>query len=229
MENIKLEKEPISKKGIILGISFILIYIVFSAIPGFYYDCRKSYYISLIVANIILIIISIFFFKSRLRRDVKALKDNFKKYTEFIIKQQCIMFVIYLAVSVISFALSYFLFGSVDSSINQQEIESLPMFVIIFLAIIYGPIVEELLFRGSIRRFIKNDILFIIISGLVFGLLHTLLESTLLEALIKGIPYIFAGFYFAYLYVKTENITISVISHFIHNFIALLAIILLNI
>ena len=227
MNNIKLEKEPVSKKSIFLGIGLIILYILLGIIPAFFPD--KCYTLSMIISNILTIMVAILFFKNRLKRDIKFLKDNYKQYTQFIIKYQCIMFVIYLTSSVLSFLFSYLLFGNMSETVNQQAIEAMPMWLIIFSALLYAPVVEELLFRGSFRRFIKNDIVFIVVSGLVFGLLHTIYEPTFLEALIKGIPYIFVGGYFAYLYVKTENVTTSIISHFLHNFIAVLAIIFLHI
>ena len=51
------------------------------------------------------------------------------------------------------------------TSNNQESIMSLPLWNSIPLAVIYAPIVEESLFRGCIRRFIKDDKIFIIVSA----------------------------------------------------------------
>ena len=116
-------------------------------------------------------------------------------------------------------------FGDNAQSINEMEIEKLPIMYIAFTALLYTPFVEEVVFRGSIRRVLRNDYTFIIASGLIFGLLHTASEATLFEIIVKGLPYITIGTYCAYLYVKSENITVSMISHFIHNLLGVLALI----
>ena len=86
----------------------------------------------------------------------------------------------------------------------------------IFSTIIYAPFVEELIFRKSIRDIIDNDYLYIIISGLTFGFVHTLAGSTLQE-LIYIIPYGALGSCFAIMHVKTKNIYTSMTFHMIHN------------
>ena len=63
----------------------------------------------------------------------------------------------------------------VATSDNQQKLESIihaaPYFMVISTCL-FAALEEELLFRGSIRRTIKNKGVFIAVSGLFFGLLH---------------------------------------------------------
>ena len=96
----------------------------------------------------------------------------------------------------------------------------MPRWFIVPAAIIWAPIVEELIFRGSLRRFIKNNKIFIVISAVVFGLLHTIVEATLTNVLFMAIPYMVIGGFFAYLYAKTENICTNIFSHAFFNTIA---------
>ena len=150
----KLQKEPFTKKNCLLGILFILIYFLVSYVPSIFYDFNNNLYnFGLIITYLILLLSGILIFKNRLKRDFKHLKNNFKEYLAIIINNQLIMFTIYFIVSFISF----FILKENSSSANQQAIESLPMLLILFSALIYAPIVEELVFHASIRRIIKND------------------------------------------------------------------------
>ena len=116
-----------------------------------------------------------------------------------------------------------------DVSENQKTVEALPIWYSLPLAVIYAPIVEETLFRGCIRRFVKNDKLFIFISGLAFGLLHTVFsEVNLYDAIIQSIPYATIGCFLAYLYVKTNNICTNMAFHCFHNSMAMILLILMN-
>ena len=221
MDNIKLEKETVNHKTVLLGIGNILVYLFVSmAFSLFEFKDIRITYAFDVLSYIIIATLSILFFRKRLKRDITHIKENRSKYISEIVKNQLIMFILFMVASFIS----VFLLKSDEQSVNQQAIESLPTLIIFISAVLYSPLVEELVFRGSFRRFIKNDILFIIISGFVFGMLHTVMEVSFIEAIIKGIPYITLGVYFAYLYVKTENICIPMICHFVHNFLAVMLI-----
>ena len=223
MNELKFEKEEISKKTIKLGLLAIMALFTSVAISSFleFYFPNYKTLISILYYSFNIAVL-LFLFHNRLKRDFSFLKSRFKEYLKFIIKNQIIMFGIYIL-------LSYFVtivLRDPTSSFNQQEIEKLPVLILLFLSIIYAPLVEELLFRGSIRRIIKSDILFIIISGIIFGLLHTISENSLIETLLIGLPYVLCGAYFAYMYVKTENICVPILCHLIHNSYAVFLVLL---
>ena len=77
------------------------------------------------------------------------------------------------------------------------------------------------MFRGFIRKFIKNDILFIILSSLIFGGLHVLSADSVLQ-LLYIIPYSVLGLAFSLNYVKTKNIASNIFLHCSWNTIALI-------
>ena len=113
------------------------------------------------------------------------------------------------------------------TSVNQKTLETLPLYYIIPAAVIYAPIVEEILFRGIFRRIIKNNIIFIIISGLVFGLLHTIGEASLFNIIAMSIPYVWLGVHLSYIYVKSNNIFTNITTHAIINTVATIFIVLI--
>lgn len=99
----------------------------------------------------------------------------------------------------------------------------MPLLMLILVGSIIAPINEELVFRGALRRIFRNEKVFIIISAIVFGLIHTIFaEESLLNALVLAIPYATMGAGFAYVYAKTNNICTSIIAHMALNTIVTL-------
>lgn len=156
-------------------------------------------------------------FKDEIFNGLKLLKENFSSYISYILPKIGIMYIIYT----VSALLVVYIFNQ-GVSINQQAVEELPLYISIPLAIIWAPIVEESLFRGCLRKLFKNDLIFIIFSGLIFGLLHTMGEESLISAFTLMIPYGVLGGGFAYIYVKTNNIATNMMCHSMHNLIVML-------
>ena len=130
-----------------------------------------------------------------------------------------ICYIIYIIVSLISVFIT-----KESTSVNQESLEKLSMLYIIPSAVIWAPIVEEAVFRRCIRFFIKNDKIFIIVSSLIFGLLHTIHEETLLNVFIIGLPYIALASYLSYIYTKTNNMFSNMFSHMFINSVAIVLI-----
>ena len=62
-----------------------------------------------------------------------------------------------------------------------------------------------------------NKILFIIISGIIFGGLHVITGFSSPIDLLYLIPYCAPGFAFAYILADSDNIFIPISLHFMHN------------
>lgn len=102
-----------------------------------------------------------------------------------------------------------------------DQIHTFPIYTIV-ATIITAPIIEEIIFRLTFRKIIKNNILFIILSGLVFGSLHVIYSYTNITDLLFIIPYSIPGFAFAYMLVKTDNICVPISMHMLHNTIMII-------
>lgn len=171
--------------------------------------------------ELVILGVAIWAFKGRYQRDFKYLKNNFKAYLGQAFKYWGIMFLCMIVIRFVQMAL-----GANEQSANQAALETLPMLYLILSALIFAPIVEEAIFRGSIRRFIKNDFVFIIVSGLTFGLLHTFLsEEGLYNIIVQSLSYATMGAVMAYAYTKTNNIYTSMMVHFIQNTLGVILII----
>lgn len=111
-------------------------------------------------------------------------------------------------------------FSPITIAGNEESVKNalsiLPIYMI-FSTVIYAPIVEEIVFRQTLRDIFKNNILFMITAGLIFGGIHVMDFYTSYYDLLFIIPYGALGVCFAYIYSKTDNLTISMILHAVHN------------
>ena len=152
---------------------------------------------------------------NELKRDFIVFKNNFKLYLGNMLPRFGIVALLYF-ISNISVIL---IVKNIPN--NQENLLSLPLYLTGLLAVIIAPLTEELMFRGFIRKFIKNDILFVILSAIIFGALHILSADSLLQLLFI-IPYSVLGLAFSLNYVKTKNIASNIFLHCSWNTIALI-------
>jgi len=89
--------------------------------------------------------------------------------------------------------------------------------------IIVAPIIEELITRRTFREVFNNEYIYMGICALVFGSLHLVASTSILE-LLYIIPYGLLGATFAKIYYNTNNIWSNIFFHALHNFIAILLI-----
>ena len=123
-----------------------------------------------ILIEILTITVILLIFNKKIKKDFIDLKKNHKQYFSKYFKY----YLIGLAVMYISNAILIFGFDNGLAG-NEETIRDLlglhPIYVYIS-AVLLAPSVEELVFRGGIKKIIPNNILFIIVSGFVFGALH---------------------------------------------------------
>ncbi|MCC5893928.1 MAG: CPBP family intramembrane metalloprotease [Alkalibacterium sp.] len=106
--------------------------------------------------------------------------------------------------------------------INISFVEDLPFIYLFVVAVIFAPIVEEIVFRGYIlnkwvdKYGVKKGIIF---SSLVFMIIH--LQSLFIPQLIVGI---LCGL----LYVKFNNLVYPILFHAVYNFIVLIPTFFIN-
>lgn len=222
-DGIKKEIPPVeykeaTKKELIFGIGLVLAYfsqfLIGDILP---INSFTTAMIAQITFYVIILILAIWCFKDKIKRDLKLFKENAKAYLQYILPKLGIMYAIYFIISVVCVLVS-----GQGTSVNQESLETLPKWFLVPAAIIWAPIVEELIFRGVLRRFIKNNKVFIIVSGIIFGLLHTIGEATISNMIILAIPYAILGGGWAYIYAKTDNITNNILAHGLQNTVGVL-------
>lgn len=163
--------------------------------------------------NLSLMIMLFIFYSKSIKENLKDLKLNFKSY----IKNNFKYYVIGLLIMIISnIIISFFVEGnSTNETLIREYINIMPIYMI-FSSCIYAPFTEEMVFRKSLRNCFNNKVLYILLSGLIFGSMHLLSASNLVE-LVFLIPYSSLGCVFAYMYYKTNNIFVPMTFHMVHN------------
>lgn len=219
-----MEKESIDKGKIIVAVILIFVYFSQFILDTVCPDIRIVQLILGISFYVIMTVLTITLLFDLLKDSFNIFRKHFKAYVSNLIGTIGKFYLVYLGIAIVAAVLS-----KVSTPTNQTNIESLSLWISVPLAVIYAPIVEEAIFRGCIRRFIKNDVLFIIVSAITFGLLHTAFsETTIYNVLVLGIPYITIGGFLAYLYVKTNNICTNMAFHAFHNGMVMILIILMK-
>ncbi len=220
----KLEKIETYIKNALLGILALLVYFILPEIQGIFFAIFKvdianvSTNIKIIysiVYNILILALIVLIFRKSLKKEFHDMKENHKNYYQNYFKYYLIGLVIMMFSNVIISSISK---GGIAG--NQESIEQLfeisPLYVY-FASVIFAPIVEELVFRKAIRNIIPNKILFILVSGFLFGSLHVIGSIEAWYDLLYIVPYSSLGIVFAYILYKTENIFVSMGLHFMHN------------
>ena len=193
---------------IVVFISFILI------LPS-KVDLKFEY--TLIIYLLVIIMILLSYFKE-LKSQFKIFIKNFKVYFPFIIKRYLFMIIIMVLV-----AIPIFFINNGDQAGNQKTINEMmkkaPLFVFL-LSTLYAPFAEEGIFRLSLHKIFKNKYVFIIISGLLFGLLHVVGKASNINEFLYVLQYSALGMCLAKAYYDSKNIYVSMSMHFIQNLLA---------
>ena len=117
-----------------------------------------------------------------------------------------------------------------EISNNQEAINDmfkrLPIYTYI-LSVFLAPIIEELVFRFCFMKIFNNKYLYIILSGVIFGLFHIIGSFESAYDFLFLVPYSIPGLIFAYILYDSKNIFNTIWLHFVHNGISMLASIIL--
>ena len=205
---------------IFLGMLFLFLYLDYFVIATYYVLGKDLNSLSLLDKVIILFAKYFIMIILFIAIDFKYLKEkwidfvkNFKKYLPISIKNWLAGFIIMIISNVI---ISYFIseIGQNESNV-QSLITKLPVIALI-LTTVLAPIVEEMVFRKYLQHCVDSKILYMVLSGLIFGYIHTSIDSNILELLLI-IPYGALGYMFAKTINETDNIYTTIMMHMFHN------------
>jgi len=190
-------------------------------IDSWIYDGKADMFYS-----IIMLISSIFFTKELLWRSISELAENPGKVFKTIVTTLPMML---LGSIVLNYLITTFT-GQMEAQ-NQTEIIDLfnkTPYLIVIQALLYAPIVEEIMFRGLVFGGLsKKSMSFaIIISSSLFGLAH--ISNSLMSGNFADLwffpTYALLGYFLNRAYIKSGSIVSSMALHFLNNAIGLLAI-----
>ena len=167
------------------------------------------------ITDLMYVVILILMFKKEIIKGLKDLKKNFVDRT--LTSLNCwIAGCFIMTVSSILISLILKQEVSQNEALVRQSIKIAPLYML-FTCSIVAPIFEEMVFRRSLYGLIRFKWLFILVRGLGFGLLHVLGSYSSALDFLYVIPYGAMGCCFAYLLTKTNNITLPIIVHMLHN------------
>ena len=193
------------------GLSFIVTPIVFYTI-GFDFSL-----VNIVVSTVVSLVsglILLFFMNSTFKMKIRQFKFSFKPKET--IDTIGMMYFFNYVIGVIGSLLSRF--GLPDTSPDLWLNSDLLYDVFIFISVvILAPIFEELIFRGMILRTLSkyNEIFAIIVTSLLFGLLHLNLT--------QAVPAFFMSLVLCYMSLKSDSLLVTILAHAANNLLALLS------
>lgn len=202
IEKIDLKPIWIYFVGLFCSVSFVAIVIAILNLKEDYLNIYQ------ILCEGFIFLIFIILYKKRLKSDIKRLG-----------KKDIILIIISSILLISLNELLSRLFEHLNVNMNNQDIlVSLfnnHMILTSLLIVLFGPLIEEMVFRYSFGTFIKNDLLFLAISSISFGIAHGVGIVTIL--------YILIGLGIGIIYLKTgKNIIASTSIHMLNNLISLI-------
>lgn len=216
--------------ALVIEVIILLISYLLTGDINYIYEHKTANYIASALTNFLcyLMLITVVIYLG-----LKFFKEDqleFKKYKYFYLLGAFLIFVAVYVTQIIS-SLFYELINVTGDSENQEAIvnmlKSSPFSLFItFIAVVFlGPIVEEFIFRKCLFNIINIDWLSIIVSGIIFGLIHVISGGDY----IMSIPYILSGIMFAVGYkLCNKNIYPSIIAHMVLNLFSVYAIMYLT-
>lgn len=225
MSKLEIKKLKERLKEHAIGATSIILYLVLSAtstVPlkllhiNVQMMSKAAKIIYSLSYELIILLLLISINKTKIKRDIKDIKINHKKYFKENIKYWFFgLIIMYVANFLIQFVFVKSLPN--NEEILREQFQLSPIYIYIS-AVLIGPFMEEIVFRRSFKNLIKNEYIFMITSGLVFGAMHAFNTDkiTLLEILYL-IPYSAPGIMFAKMLNKTDNIFVSTAIHMLHN------------
>ena len=178
----------------------------------------KNGYVLTIVSNILLLTFLYLLYYKDLNSEAKIYGKNFKSNFLTGLKYWGIG----MACMIVCNLVIMFLLKNISA--NETEVREMlkdnPMLSLISISLL-APIIEEIIFRKSLRPIIENRYIYALICGLLFGGAHILTNiiggSFVLTDLIYILPYGCLGSSFALMDYDTKTTFTSIVMHATHN------------
>lgn len=213
-------------KSLINTVIFIAIFVLYAAFSqlivfalkeiGFDINALNTTYktICLIGIDIILILIVYLIYRKENNKELRDYNNNIVKYFTIGLTLWIIGIILMISSNLLIHSI-YPTSVATNEKAVQEALKLTPIYTA-FSACIFAPFMEEMIFRKCLHKVFTNNFIFIIMSGLLFGMAHNL-DVIGKTDMIYIIPYGLFGSIFAYTYVKTKNIYVPMTFHFIHN------------
>ena len=199
----KTEEKKNDFKGLLINIAIIIVYLFIGILsfPKENEPFNQAYYLTI---GIFFIIIICIVYSFDLRKEIKEFSKNIWKNI------LCVILIAFLCFAVVTLGnyLRDEIVGSVQmSSYNlvYPNIEKYPFYVF-FVMVIYTPLIEGIIFNKSMHNVIKNNVLFVIIASIIYGMMQVGVAFNSIASIISIIPYALFFMIVSFTYVKKKNI-----------------------
>ncbi len=194
------------------------------------FSSKDTAYADTLIELCLTFIVIIFYYRKFIV-DWNEFKKNSKNNWKECLINFGLLFIVKIAASVITSVICLFLGIEFAESNNQKIIELLihnaPLMMLIS-SVILAPIVEEGIFRLGFKKVIDNKKVYILISGLIFGLMHVFpTDLGIALAIAQSIVYVALGVTLAYIYERKNNIYFVIVPHALNNLLGILAALIL--
>ena len=177
----------------------------------------------MLLLDILFLIVIVLAYKQVLKKDVQILKKEYS--VKKVLKIIAIGFFSIVLLNMIIAALGTLLFENVNMDQNTasiQNLASLSMLYTVFKTMIFGVIAEELLFRESLSDLIENNVLFVLISAVIYTIMNFVFTSEAFS-ISQILAYFLPALLFGTIYVKNKrNILFVMFTKFAYNIIPLI-------
>ncbi len=199
---------------ITLLIGFLLFDIIYLIIGIDFENISSNTYILLLMIKYsFFMILLLLIYRKYLKEKWYDFKKNFKNYAVISFRDWFTGFLIMLFSNLI---INQYISGLGENEKNVQELISYIPYAAFIMTTFFAPFNEEIIFRKSLQDCVKNKYLYMILSGLIFGLVHVLGATNPYEYLLI-ISYGALGFMFAHTICETDNIFCTIMMHMFHN------------
>ncbi len=177
---------------------------------------HNSTWVNAVMFSVMFIVIFLML-RKEIIRDVKLLFKNFSTYLNIISPIFLIGFIAQIVIGI------FLILITKTNASNQTAVTSMPLWFLIIFGLILGPAVEEGFFRGFLRKFLKNNAAFVVVSSLLFSVMHVIPY-----AFFNPIQWLFVLQYatiavpISLLYLKTNNIAVTYLFHLLWNSVSII-------
>ncbi len=218
-------------KNVVLlkAVSIYLIYFLYTYYASYFVELFPSVNSSLIMfaLDMIFMIIITSFYWTNIKTDIQKMKEkqSWKKIFKLVVLGVLGLLVLNIVMGAIS---SLFFPDSASyADSNTQAIQglaNLSMIYTVFKTMIFSVIAEELLFRKTLSDYIDNNIIFVLVTALIYTVMNfifTVQESSS-YFLVEFAIYFLPALLLSYIYVKNDrNVILIMLIKLIYNLIPL--------
>ncbi len=210
-----------NKLNLIKIVIIYLIYFVYTSIIDslLHFIGITDDVIILFISDLCFFLGIVLYYKETIRKNVYEFKKNYTVKGKMIVVLK--WFFIITIINFLYASFSYLIPGSNppldENTISLREIANVSSLYIIFKTLIFASVAEELLFKKAIRDVIQNDVLFCIVSSVIYATVNIMYTNITIFSIVDFIQYFIFAILLSYCYVKNkDNIFIIMVIKFVY-------------